>query len=468
MDASKSEFYFEGHGNIYDSLDKSREIQIEVLYVIKHFRYGPTQFKTKIQSSNNDIRPVVNLLSKTLKKSRSITIESINPKDYPLRIDQILGMTSSMNTVEIRHGRYDLGSTSNYQLRDKNLSAEVKVSRCQVLRVNSTFGTFHYDGSITHHEYDKRPPIKITSELGEMILALNYQFEDNQIVAGNKAVTRIESPSVYIELKKASWEPSHFFDKVENELSSLIMLLSFLSREHVSITSIELLAMVDRGAIYPSPKRSITVNQLDWPPEPIFKADDFAIDDLASMVKCFESARTYDVLMRTMGFIVSSYSADSLETSYFLTHSALEALCKAITIYIAGVKVQDLPSNDYGCVVEIYKKMDTVLKRKVEVKPVTDSLRVVIAIYRLKVNTDIKQENELGWSRGWHDRILGWEHGVMETFKNRNSLFHESLVEDPKRLRNDLYRLQTIFELIALKIIGIDLSKSHYSWRRRW
>ena len=461
MELLQSEFHYEGRGYIYEideigQIDKTSKPPLEVIFVVRHQKYGADIFNTEIRPTDGDVRRAESLLEYLARKLGYISIESIQPDDYPFRIDHFGGMSSMMNTVTIQHYRYDLGHTSNYKLRDEKLIAIVKLSRCQALEPANLPSTLSYDGAVIYHKKHDREPTRITKDIGVLTLALHYDWEDNQQVAGIKAVTRIESPRIIIDLSEVNCDPTSFFNNAEEQLDSLLTLLSFFSREHVSVTSIELLALIDRGYSYPSPRRSISGRNLRAAPRRMFLRNKFHGRDFAELLKHFEQSPIHDVMVRTMKFIVSSYEIDNLESAYFLAHSAVEAICKEFTKDIQGKKIDSLPKDDYDAVKRIFTRFGEELDSKTKKRVVMDYLRVLITLDRL----DIDLTHMGGWrEEGWEQ---GWEKGVKQAFKQRNDLFHEGLVQNPNLLIQDLMRLCFIFELIALKLLGIDLSDSGY------
>jgi hypothetical protein len=461
MDVSPSEFHYEGRGYIYEidkngQTDKVNKPPLEVIFIIKHLKFGADTFTTHVSPINGDARNALNLIKHLERNLRSISIESIEPKDYPFEVQHIHELSLVMNTVTIRHGRYDLGHTLNYQIRDNKLTAILKLSRCNVLRPRSSHETLNYDGSIVHGKYFDHEPREISTELGILTLALNYVWEDSHYVAGNRATTRVESPQVVIDLIDVKCDPIHFFDEVEDQLDSLLVLLSFFSREHVLITSIKLLASVERGYSYPSPRRLISQRQSVSSRRPMFNADTFQGKHFGQLLKHFEQSDTHDVMVRTMRFIVSSYEINNLESAYFLAHAAVEAICKELTKDLQHLKIENLPSSELIAVEKIFIRMDEELAPRIKARAVGDYLRVIITLDRLGI--DLRHLN--GWRKvGWEQ---GWEKGIKQAFTNRNELFHEGLVQNTDLLAQDLRRLQFIFELIALKELDIELGASGY------
>ena len=230
----------------------------------------------------------------------------------------------------------------------------------------------------------------------------------------------------------------------------------FFSREHVVITSIELTAVIERGYTYPSPRRAISQRHSGASSESMFTADAFRGSDFAQLLEHFEQSTPHDVLARAMRLIVSSYQINNLESAYFLAHSAVEAICKELTRDFQGKKIEDLLNDDFEAVKDIFSRMSEKLDSKKKGRVVMDFLRVIITLDRLDI--DLSCMN--GWRKdGWEH---GWERGIKHAFINRNDLFHQGLVKNPDLLTQDLYRLRFIFELIALKLLDIDLNSSGY------
>jgi hypothetical protein len=214
--------------------------------------------------------------------------------------------------------------------------------------------------------------------------------------------------------------PSEIFNTVEEEMKDPLKLISFFSRHSVNYSYLKLIVFVNRGLYYPSPQRNYTNSEEYFEELTMFEHTHFKKNMFNKVLINYRNSDYYHALHNSLSFLIASYNGKSIETDYFLAHSALESLCKFMT--------KDIPRN----------------KMK-------DYQRVIEVFHRLSINPFYM----------WRD--IGYEEGIKNVFILRNELFHEATSNDFSQLYQNKIKLQELLELIILKVLELSPLDRRYS-----
>lgn len=430
MDEFLGRYRYEGRGEVALS-DWSPRDSWNAIFNIEHSLFSPSTFTTEIRithesSEHGFNQESLNDIYHEASTTGTLTIESTNPPDYPIFINQISNMSICMDTLTITHESYNLGLTSNYSLAREELSASIKLTRCGFIEPRSDFRRQSYDGTIIYSDSSEHEITELSSNIGAVQFSLNYGYANNLRIEQQKAVIQCRSPQLHVIVDDPPQSPKDIFDQLETEFEDLICLISFFSRESVYITELKLQVAIDRGVMYPPPQRKKVYPKLSGDSTPMFTHSTFEVGELDQVWKRFRKLDSYDVLVRAIPFHCTSVNTKDLASSYFLAHAALEAVCKFITRDLKG--------------------------KKIDGRKITDPLRVYYALERLGIDVE-----NMGF---WQE--LGLMEGLRKTFTLRNDLFHETKISNPEMLNYNLFRLNYLFELVVMNLLEIDYCKKGF------
>lgn len=434
MDGLLGDFRYEGRGRV--TLENCNPKRFwDTIFKIQHSQFSPSLFTTEIravddqnkygfkQESLKDIHYLIAM-------NGVLRIESTNPIDYPIVIDRIKEVSVSWDTLTISHESYSLGLTKNYEPFGEVLYASIKLTRSSFNEEQNTYRELSYDGTIAYSECSEHQVSEFSSGFGPVKLSLNYGYSESLRIENQKAIIQYRSPELLVMLSDPLESPEILFDKLEVEFEDLLCLLSFFSREIVYISEIKLLTPIDRGLTFPSPQRKYVFPEVTRENTPLLNINKFEAGELDGVRKRFNKLDSYGVLLRAIPFYCSSLSSRDLASSYFLSHAALEAICKFITLDLKG--------------------------KKVDGQRVTDPNRVYYALKRLGVHHEIKHMDF------WPS--LGLKEGLCEAFSMRNDLFHETKITCPKTLNYNRLRLNGLFELVVMRLLEINYNKKGFAF----
>ncbi|MDD2815676.1 MAG: hypothetical protein PHP00_08055 [Thiotrichaceae bacterium] len=414
-------FIYEGRGEVNHPFGKS----ISIVFKISHLKYAAEQFSTEIKviDSTYNVDELCSLTGQVME----LKIIGTVPEDYDVRIFNIRTCQVSQDTLTLIHQAYDLGMTSNYSLERTVISScgleklilMITLTNSPFLK-NLIFRTLYDNGTISIKYLGKNcPELNMEIELGKTTISPCYTYEDIK-VDGHDSTVQIEQFRIIVLVEPKLHNIPQLFDRVESQLEDIILLMSLFSRCFIRCTQIQLCVLVPRGFTYPSPTRQYVKNTRISYSRNMFNLKQFDDKELQSILEQYRKEENYETLKNVILFLLSSYEDGVLETSYFLVHSGLEAICKHQTKHIERCKMKDYE-------------------------------RVIYTIKELKIEPQI-----IGlWIGTEHDKGMNidFESGIKQAFSVRNELFHEAKVKED--LYFNLKTFRHILEIIVLTLLGI-------------
>lgn len=381
-------------------------------------------YTTEIRMNSETIRELYDALDYELYKGDSVKLILVKRIDSPLILSGVEEISLSQGVISISHRNYDLGLSNKYSVLDGTHLVLINLSRCNFLKSRNDFRELSYKGTITYRNDDGYTRRAISSEMGDIELALCYEYEHNLRIEGKKALLQYESPRITVTPKDIRTDPQNAVVNIERELEDLLTLLSFFSRENTVVKGVALYLKNEEGKVLNSLKRIRTAQVSSRSLGPMYRIENFSDQELEDLLTRFAMCPQHDSLTRAIPMVNLSYQTSDLASAYFLVHAALEAVCKDFTVDLRGKKIEGVPVRDYQ--------------------------RVLISTRRLGIDLS---------SYGiW--RTEGVSEGLKRAFAQRNELFHELKMSDLDSLHSNLRHFRQIFELVACKLLKVDYSFS--------
>jgi lambda repressor-like predicted transcriptional regulator len=172
---------------------------------------------------------------------------------------------------------------------------------------------------------------------------------------------------------------------------------------------------------------------------------------LDRLLKSYRGLEHRDALSHAMRFLSSSYRMGTLESSYFLCYSALDAVCAASD----GSGGFLLPSGEW-------KKVEKLLGHHLTRLAVSEGFERVLSQMKRKLpelrrTPSVDRIRHICETLGVETRDIwpdGFESGIKKATKMRNDLFHSALLVQPQELERNLVRLRVLTERVILKVLN--------------
>lgn len=160
-----------------------------------------------------------------------------------------------------------------------------------------------------------------------------------------------------------------------------------------------------------------------------------------------------DELKQVILFLSSSQTADTIETSYFLCHAALEAFCNAI--YSKELGHDLLPNHEWKNIEGTLRQVIMDFAEKSGATEFGEKASARVSDLK-KVGTrdrilSICRHLGLGDTEIWPGVAL--EAGLGRALQVRNELFHGAKADDLQKLYVSLVRLQILTERLLLRVL---------------
>lgn len=272
-------------------------------------------------------------------------------------------------------------------------------------------------------------------------------------------------------------------DLIEAELTDILRLLSFLSREWVEWFGISVTAEWPLGNTRQFTK-AIRREQI-WERRPVDGNEDPLLDESALLDGTFSrilsallSSPLKKALKRTMAYSLSSRHGPGDESDFLLAFAALETLINALDDQDPLLPQKDIAWNALSkslkkCIDEHGKARNLPAEKILLIRdkiselrrpPVID--RMMFHLTRLTLETGDLWQNQLGSGSNF-------KNGLSTAISQRNDLVHATTVEDFGSMRRNFVRIQLLFERLVLRILGYtdrvssrDLGNVH--WQEEW
>lgn len=293
--------------------------------------------------------------------------------------------------------------------------------------------------------------------MGRGIAFLRFESEKTQ-VGRDEATLLVCRPTIEYDLsieRQTSLE--EVTQELERDLADVCLLLSLCGRRRVIwYQSSYLLIDAEQTPAHtrePISRYAVFDRLAEGPRDELINHEALTKGGFQRLLDRLRTSPYREELKQVILFLASSQTADTIETSYFLCHAALEALCNAI--YPKELGHDLLPYDEW-------KKIESTLRQAI----VDFAAKSGAAAFGEKASARISDLKRVGT----RDRIVSicrhlglgsteiWpgvalEAGLGRALKVRNELFHGAKTADLQNLYVSLVRLQILTERLLLRIL---------------
>lgn len=287
---------------------------------------------------------------------------------------------------------------------------------------------------------------------------LRYESEKTQ-VGRDEATLLVCRPTIEYDLSiEGQTSLEEVMQELERDLVDACLLLSLCGRRRIIWyqTSYLLIDAEQNPAHMREPMSRYAVfdRLAEGPRDELINHEALTKGGFQRLLDRLQTSPYREELKQVILFLASSQTADTIETSYFLCHAALEALCNAI--YSKELGHDLLPPDEW-------KKIESTLRQTI----VDFAAKNGAAEFGEKAGARISELKRVGT----RDRILSicrhlglggteiWpgvtlEAGLGRALQVRNELFHGAKADDLQKLYVSLVRLQILTERLLLRVLG--------------
>lgn len=384
-----------------------------------------------------------------------LTIKPTSEETSVLRLYGIRGWRTDQSSMSLELSGFDIGVAKVDLPSGWHVYATIDLTSGKVL---SKPRGVEYDGrGNVAQNFVYEEDIEWTVPMGRGKAYLRYKSEETK-VARDAATLLVCRPTIEYEISintRTSLE--EIAQALERDLGDVCLLLSLCSRRRIAwYQSSYLVINAERRAAYPrSPmSRYAVFDRLsEGPRDELVAHKPLAEGGLQKLLGGFRASPYREELKQVISFLASSYTSDTLETSFFLCHAALEALSNAI--YSRELGHDLLPPEEWKTIEGTLRKSiadfavasgasdfgEKASARVADLKRVGIRDRILRICQHMTIGTDVWPETNL-------------EAGLGRALQIRNELFHGAKTTSVQTLYVSLLRLQILTERLLLRLLN--------------
>lgn len=302
----------------------------------------------------------------------------------------------------------------------------------------------HYDGSIKpKNGYPEEIEWDLTIGKGKAFTRYTYEKYN---VFGDKATIQIERPSLAFEIKTdIELSTSRIKDEIEKEARDFSLILSLCYRKLVSWYEVNFTIVPsdkNMSAISPLIRKKVYKETYPDHEDELINHRDLINGGLPTLVENFRNSPQIDSLRRSITFLASSQSNQTIEVKYFLSIISLESFCDGF-IETEDNKIK-IPSRKWKKIEKAIRNslnslseqegmaqyVEAIKKKIPELKSITTLDKILYCCKTLDI-----EANDL-WKSD------GLESGLDKALNMRNHLFHRAYCEDSYFLYANFVRIK--------------------------
>jgi len=367
-------------------------------------------------------------------------------------LKNISGWSRKGNNANLSIGGFEYAISDTPIENAEHIYVEVLLTPGSILR---KFGTkeLHHDGSITN--IDGHPDqIEWRLGVGKVSALTRCTYEEDNFF-DNKAIIQIERPSLFFEIDNDSNLSTYDIrSEVEKDARDLSLILSLCYRKVVSWYEIKFFIITHdkkQRIIRPLIRKKVYTRSYQEHEDELINHRELIGGGLQTLLENFRSSPMIESLRRSITFLSSSQSIQTVEIQYFLAIISLEAFCDGL-IELNRCETR-IPSGKWKKIEHTLRSsLDTldeqegmsihierVKKKLPELKGFATLEKILYCCRILEVDA-----NDL-WQKS------GLEAGLDKALSLRNHLFHRAYYEDPYFLYANCIRIQVLAERLILK-----------------
>ncbi len=433
----------------------SRTIPVIVLLEFDKFDFRSVSCEmTPALAGGDHYRTLAGVVSGHFGKSLSVRPKRAEVSS--LRLHGIRGWQLDGSTIRLDISGFDLGVVGTSLSPGYRIYATVDLTSGKVLSKPSIV-EFSWRGDVTHKEVYE-DDIHWDLPMGSGKALLRYVREDTE-VARDRATLLVCRPTIVYDLSvDKDVELTDVVEGLEHDLADVCLMLSLAGRRLVGWYQISCIVLnEEQGPVLswdPISRYEVFDRTTEGPRDELINHRELTNEGLSCLLRNLRTSSYREELNQIIPFLVSSYTADTLETSYFLCHAALDALCGAI--YSKELGQDLLPRCDWEELERILR--DAILGCAVKSGATGFGERAVARLPDLKrvgsrerivaVCRDMGLDTTAIWPR------VALEEGLGRALRVRNQLFHGAKTYDSQGLDINLLRLQILVERLLLRVLG--------------
>jgi len=426
---------------------------VPILLKIEHEKYNPEKISTELilLGSNEELGGAFRD-SLAGDEYGNLKIKGEKDIDPEVTIKNINGWSHQGNNARLFIGSYEYAITEIPFDNPEEIYVTVELTPSGILNKWGS-RTLHWDGSIEcKNGYPEE--IEWDLDIGRGKAFTRYTYEDHSVF-DNKATIQIERPSLEFKINAGSiLSTSEIKNTILEEVRDFSLILSLCYRKLVSWYEINfLLIPKDRSLSIVSPVIRKTVYTKAYPDheDELINHRDLIDGGLPILVKNFRASSMTEALRRSITFLVSSQSNQTIEIKFFQSIISLESFCDGFidfnqdSVKIPSGKWKKIEEtlrealNSLGDQNEMSIHIEKVKKKLPELKAITTLDKILHCCKVLGVTTkDLWQKD-------------GLEVGLNRALNMRNHLFHRAYCDDPYFLYANFVRIQVLTERLILK-----------------
>jgi hypothetical protein len=426
---------------------------IPVLLKIEYEKYNPEKISAELilLSHDGDLSRVFHG-SLNGDEYGNLKIRGEKDSEPEVIIKNISGWSHKGNNANLITGGFEYAISETPIENSENIFVTVDLTPSGIL---NKWGSreLHYDGSIKFNNgYPEH--IEWNLNIGKGTAFTRYTYEEHDIF-DNKATIQIERPSLTFEINTDSnLSTSGIKDEVEKEARDFSLILSLCYRKLVSWYEIKFLIISkDRNirTVSPSIRKKVYTQAYPDHEDELINHRDLINGGLPTLVKNFRESPLIESLRRSITFLASSQSNQTIEVKYFLSIISLESFCDGLieldkekVIIPSGKwqRIEKLLRNSLKPLseqIEMVNYIERVKKKLPELKGISTLDKILYSCKTLEIDA-----NDL-WQK------YGLEAGLNKALNMRNHLFHRAYYEDPYFLYANYVRIQVLTERLILR-----------------
>ena len=429
---------------------------IPVLLKIEHEKYDPEKIECELHLLTDE-KNLLDSFRNNLSGDEfgNLRFTSADEDNCEIVLKGISGWSLGDKKAKLNIYGYEYGFSKIPIQNPKHIYLNVELTPSGILR---KWGSreLHYDGSIkVKRGYPE--DIEWACPIGKGKAFVRHTYEDHNVF-DNKATLQIERPTLSFNIDISNKLSTHSIkESIENEIRDLCLILSLCYRKSVNWYEINFTLISDdkdKNYIQPFIRRKVYHKKYPDFEDELINHGALIDGGLYALVCGFRNSPQIDSLRRSISFLSSSESDNTIEVKYFLCIISLESFCDGfIETSSKGIKI---PPNKWEKIEKALRQslddftknadylslIEKIKKKLPELKRVTTLDKIINCCRSLNVDTD-----DL-WNRET------FEEGLSKSLEMRNHLFHRAFCDEPYELYSNLVRLQILTERLLLKSLS--------------
>jgi hypothetical protein len=450
--------------NFKVTLHRSEGDLSDVWTRIEYKAYEPSGIKVTLL--HQEFLRIFNLRSMLSSDTGDLHMTCHAPTDFPIWFWGVRGMKASGDKLEIDLSGYDLGGSEGPLAVNEEVTILAYLTRGQ-LSSRRRSAVKRWDGAITYSidldkvEDEKEETIEWQDESQATILRMQHDYEEAR-VGGNKVLLQIARPAMVRSLKTdGSQSLKSIIEGATSDLKDICLMLSLAFRQKIQWYEIivETYKSQERPRLIPRAKRRSAVPDHHYSEreDPLIDHRDLVQGGFKTLLDMFQSCEHREMLRRAIAFQVSSRNNDGgLESSYILCYSALEAIVSEAALRSDTLsrfrpaqwknlrRLLEKTVGEFGGSHGLNTDLIEAMRNRL---PVLARPAFSEELFRITRSLGVKVDDL------WPEPI-GFERGLRQALKIRNSLVHRAVIVNPSAMYENLVRLRSLTERLILKLIG--------------